>query len=116
MTRCGRISRVVIGGIAVFWSATAATSVRAQPPGYDVESLCGEVARYGSGMPSMRMFRGCYAQERAARDQLGQIWEQIPIAVRRQCAEVARLVGTGSYVMLNACVMVQSNEQFQGKR
>ena len=98
----------MIGGIAVLWSVTAATSVRAQPPGYDIDSLCGEVARYGSGMPSMRMFRGCTAQERAARDQLAQLWDQVPVAVQRQCEEVARLVGTGSYVMLNACVMARS--------
>ena len=97
---------MVIGGIAVLWSVTA--SVRAQPPGYDIDSLCGEVARYGSGMPSMRMFRGCTAQERAARDQLAQIWEQVPAAERSRCAEVARLVGTGSYMMLNACVMARS--------
>ena len=98
----------VVGGVAVLWSVTAAISVRAQPPGYDIDSLCGEVARYGSGMPSPRMFQGCTAQERAARNQLAQIWEQIPVAVQRQCAEVARFVETGSYVMLQACVMARS--------
>lgn len=101
-------SRVTIGAITILWSAIAATSVRAQPPGYDIESLCSEVARYGGGMPSLSMLRGCYAQERASRDQLARTWDQIPVAVRRHCEEVARLVGTGSYVMLNACVIAQS--------
>jgi hypothetical protein len=109
------MSRVTIGAITVLWSVIAAQPVRAQPPGYDIESLCGEVARYGGGMPSLAMLRGCYAQERASRDQLAQIWDQIPAAVRTRCAEVARLVGTGSYVMLNACVMAQYDAKSQAK-
>jgi len=108
------MSRVVIGGVAFLWSVTAAVSVRAQPPGYDTAGLCEEVARYAS-VPSARMLQGCYFQERISRDQLARIWEQIPTSVRLHCEEVARLVGTGSYVMLNACVMAQTNEQFQGK-
>jgi hypothetical protein len=61
------------------------------------------------------MMRGCYVQERAARAQLAQIWDQIPASVRTRCAEMARLVGTGSYVMLNACVMSQSEAKSQAK-
>lgn len=77
-----------------------------QPPRYDVENHCEQVAGFG-GEFSNTMYNSCIDMEQSAYNNVKRQWGTLPGSIQNHCHEVASFGSPGSYNMLESCIKME---------
>jgi hypothetical protein len=80
------------------------------PPHFDIRAVCTLERNAGSGPVSRASYRGCLANERAARRTLTMRWRAFAGNERRVCRAESEIGGAPSYVALLTCLQLGSDD------
>jgi hypothetical protein len=98
-------------GLELLLCGSLAASARTSGvPAFDIRTICASERRAGSDPVDRASYRGCLADEHAARRRLSVQWRTFGVRERRICRAESEIGGAPSYVAMLTCLQLGSDD------